>query len=64
VPERKRQIFDMRFGISSEETYTLCEVAARYGITKEAIRRVERDVINQLRTGPYGHALRDFHASH
>lgn len=62
IPDRKRHIFDMRWGITYERTYTLCEVAARFGITKEGIRRVEKDVVNQLRSGPYGQALQDFYS--
>ncbi|HRP05613.1 MAG TPA: sigma-70 family RNA polymerase sigma factor, partial [Opitutaceae bacterium] len=54
IPERKRKIFDMRWGITCDERHTLFEVSALFGITKEGIRRVEKDVVNQLRSGPYG----------
>lgn len=48
--EREREIIELRFGIGGKKEYTQKEVADMLGISQSYISRLEKRIIDQLRT--------------
>ncbi|MCM8792144.1 MAG: RNA polymerase sigma factor RpoD/SigA [Candidatus Omnitrophica bacterium] len=46
---REREILDMRFGIMNGKTYTLAEIAKKFGISRERVRQIEERALKKLR---------------
>ena len=59
LPERERQVIQMRYGLSGERPYTLEEVGQAFGVTRERIRQIENNTLKRLETLPEAQALRD-----
>jgi RNA polymerase primary sigma factor len=51
LPEREKEILELRFGLGADRPRTLAEVAALYGLSRERIRQIERRALDLLR-GP------------
>lgn len=49
LPKRERTVISMRFGLKDGVMYTLKEVAAKFGLTQERIRQIQKNVLRQLR---------------
>jgi len=49
VDERARTILDLRFGLSDGKTHTLAEVAQILDLSRERIRQIEEESIEELR---------------
>lgn len=49
LPERNRQMFQMRFGLRDGESRTLEEVGQHYGLTRERVRQIESKTLRQMR---------------
>lgn len=49
LPDQKREVLIMRFGIGMDERMTLREISAKMGCSKEWARRVAREAIQDLR---------------
>jgi len=47
MTEREKEIFDLR--IFSEEPLTLQEIGDRYGISRERVRQIEKNIIKKIR---------------
>lgn len=60
--ETERSIIKMRFGIDQEEGMTLESIGARFGVTRERIRQIEKAALEKLRkyTGLCNFKLTDF----
>jgi RNA polymerase primary sigma factor len=53
LTDRERTIVEMRFGLSEEfrgEHHTYAQIGARFGVTAERIRQIERSVLDRLAT--------------
>jgi len=50
LPERDREVVEMRFGIGREQECTLSEVASRYGISLERVRQIQSRALGNLGT--------------
>ena len=48
LPEREREIIDMRFGLGEKEELTQKEVADKMGISQSYISRLEKRIIKKL----------------
>jgi RNA polymerase sigma factor (sigma-70 family) len=46
---REREILRLRFGLDGEDPRTLDQVGARFGISRERVRQIERAAFNKLR---------------
>jgi RNA polymerase primary sigma factor len=60
LPERERQIIQLRYGLDDGRYRTLEEVGKEFGITRERIRQIESKVLRKLRHPAYGRSLRAY----
>ncbi|HSG89095.1 MAG TPA: sigma-70 family RNA polymerase sigma factor [Pseudomonadales bacterium] len=49
LPERDAQVLRLRFGIGSPREHTLLEIGAALGLSREGVRRIEREALARLR---------------
>jgi RNA polymerase primary sigma factor len=49
LDDRERRILTLRFGLGSEETHTLEEVAQEFGITRERVRQIEASSLKKVK---------------
>jgi RNA polymerase primary sigma factor len=49
LPPREREIIGMRFGIGYSKTHTLREIGHHLGITRERVRQIERQILEESR---------------
>jgi len=59
LPERERQVIELRYGLSGLEPLTLEEVGRTFGVTRERIRQIETNTLKKLRALPEAQVLRD-----
>jgi RNA polymerase primary sigma factor len=59
LPERERQVIELRYGLSGLEPLTLEEVGRTFGVTRERIRQIETNTLKKLRGLPEAQMLRD-----
>lgn len=59
LPERERQVIELRFGLCGEQPRTLEEVGREFGVTRERIRQIENNTLKKLEGLPEAQALRD-----
>jgi RNA polymerase primary sigma factor len=59
LPERERQVIELRYGLSGLEPLTLEEVGRTFGVTRERIRQIETSTLKKLRGLPEAQMLRD-----
>ena len=57
---REARILRLRFGLHDGRAYTLKEVGAKFGLTRERIRQIERKALRRLRHPSRSRQLRDF----
>ena len=53
LPEQERAICEMRFGLSDGEHRPLEEIMAKYDITKEDIRKLEKQLFSLCKNPPH-----------
>jgi RNA polymerase primary sigma factor len=59
LPERERQVIELRYGLSGNEPLTLEEVGRTFGVTRERIRQIENNTLKKLKRLPEAQMLRD-----
>ena len=59
LPEREREVIEMRFGLKGNEARTLEEVGRAFGVTRERIRQIENNTLKKLEHLPEAQRLRD-----
>jgi RNA polymerase primary sigma factor len=59
LPERERQVIELRYGLSGLEPLTLEEVGRTFGVTRERIRQIENNTLKKLKRLPEAQMLRD-----
>ncbi len=57
---REAQILRLRFGLANDIPQTLEQVGKAFGLSRERIRQIERQALQQLRQPQFTHTLRDF----
>ena len=56
--ERERGVLELRYGLTGEDPATLEEIGERYGVTRERIRQIEKNVLAKLRHPAHAQRLR------
>ena len=59
LPERERQVIEMRYGLHGGQPRTLEEVGRAFGVTRERIRQIENNTLKKLQKLPEAQRLRD-----
>jgi RNA polymerase primary sigma factor len=59
LPERARQVIELRFGLHDGQPRTLEEVGRTVGVTRERIRQIENAALKTLASLPEAQRLRD-----
>jgi RNA polymerase primary sigma factor len=59
LPDRERQVIELRFGLCGSQPLTLEEVGREFGVTRERIRQIENNTLKKLEALPEAQALRD-----
>jgi RNA polymerase primary sigma factor len=59
LPERERQVIELRYGLSGTDPLTLEEVGRTFGVTRERIRQIENNTLKKLQRLPEAQMLRE-----
>jgi RNA polymerase primary sigma factor len=59
LPDRERQVIELRFGLNGEPPCTLEEVGRAFGVTRERIRQIENNTLKKLESLPEAQGLKD-----
>jgi len=59
LPERERQVIELRYGLTGLEPLTLEEVGRTFGVTRERIRQIENNTLKKLNRLPEAQMLRE-----
>jgi RNA polymerase primary sigma factor len=59
LPEREREVIEMRFGLKGHQARTLEEVGRAFGVTRERIRQIENNTLKKLQSLPEAQRLKD-----
>jgi RNA polymerase primary sigma factor len=59
LPERERQMIELRFGLHDDQPRTLEEVGRTFGVTRERVRQIENTTLKTLASLPEAQRLRD-----
>jgi RNA polymerase primary sigma factor len=59
LPERERQVIELRYGLRGHEPLTLEEVGRAFGVTRERIRQIENNTLRKLKQLPEAQRLRE-----
>jgi RNA polymerase primary sigma factor len=59
LPERERQVIELRYGLKGNEPLTLEEVGRAFGVTRERIRQIENNTLKKLKQLPEAQRLRE-----
>ena len=57
LPERERQVIELRYGLTGLEPLTLEEVGRTFGVTRERIRQIENNTLKKLKRLPEAQML-------
>ncbi|MEO8686822.1 MAG: RNA polymerase sigma factor RpoD, partial [Solirubrobacteraceae bacterium] len=52
LPQREREVIEMRFGLTGARPYTLEEVGRAFNVTRERIRQIENHTLKKLESLP------------
>ncbi len=59
LPQREREVIEMRFGLKGHEARTLEEVGRAFGVTRERIRQIDNTTLKKLELLPEAQRLKD-----
>ncbi len=59
LPQREREVIEMRFGLGGGRPRTLEEVGRAFNVTRERIRQIENHTLKKLESLPEAQRLRD-----
>ena len=58
LPQRERQVIELRYGLRGHKPLTLEEVGRAFGVTRERIRQIENNTLRKLKQLPEAQRLR------
>jgi RNA polymerase primary sigma factor len=59
LPDRERQVIELRYGLTGQHPLTLEEVGREFGVTRERIRQIENNTLKKLQRMPEAQGLRE-----
>jgi RNA polymerase primary sigma factor len=59
LPDRERQVIELRYGLAGTEPMTLEEVGRTFGVTRERVRQIENNTLKKLQNLPEAQMLRE-----
>ncbi|MGZ5315934.1 MAG: sigma-70 family RNA polymerase sigma factor [Solirubrobacterales bacterium] len=59
LPEREREVLELRYGLNGHEPLTLEQVGDAFGVTRERIRQIENNTLKKLECLPEAQRLRE-----
>ena len=59
LPQREREVLEMRYGLKGHQARTLEEVGRAFGVTRERIRQIENNTLKKLECLPEAQRLRE-----
>ena len=60
LDEREQQVIRMRYGVDDGQPHTLDQIGKLFGLSRERVRQIEREVMAKLRVGERADRLRDY----
>jgi len=60
LDEREQQVIRMRYGLDDGQPRTLDQIGRRFGLSRERVRQIEREVMAKLRAGERADRLRAY----
>jgi len=60
LDERERQVIQLRFGLDDGQPRTLDQIGKLFGLSRERVRQIEREVMMKLRNGERADRLRSY----
>ncbi|NLG47377.1 sigma-70 family RNA polymerase sigma factor, partial [Gordonia sp. (in: high G+C Gram-positive bacteria)] len=60
LDERERQVITLRFGLDDGQPRTLDQIGRTFGLSRERVRQIEREVMGKLRQGDRADKLRAY----
>ncbi len=58
LPQREREVLELRYGLNGQRPLTLEEVGETFGVTRERIRQIENNTLKKLQRLPEAQPLR------
>ena len=60
LDDRERQVIQLRFGLDDGQPRTLDQIGKSFGLSRERVRQIEREVMTKLRNGERADRLRSY----
>ena len=60
LDEREQQVIRLRFGLDDGQPRTLDQIGKLFGLSRERVRQIEREVMAKLRNGERADRLRSY----
>ena len=60
LDEREQQVIRLRFGLDDGQPRTLDQIGKLFGLSRERVRQIEREVMVKLRHGDRADRLRSY----
>ena len=60
LPDREREVLELRFGLKDGIYHSLEEISAHFGLTRERIRQIESSALRKLRDPKRRNSLKDY----
>ena len=60
LPDRQQTILVRRFGLEGQEPWTLDQIGAHFGVTRERIRQLQVEALRKLKRSSVSRDLRDY----
>ncbi|MBM3262091.1 MAG: sigma-70 family RNA polymerase sigma factor [candidate division Zixibacteria bacterium] len=60
LTERESEVISLYFGLNEDRSYTLEEIGARFGLTRERVRQIKEKAIRRLRHASRSQRLRSY----
>jgi RNA polymerase nonessential primary-like sigma factor len=60
LDEREQSVIRLRYGLEDGQPRTLDQIGKRFGLSRERVRQIEREVMSKLRQGDRAERLRAY----